>query len=70
MLMVNISHVAYCFIDCFLEQVFQETWVLSIKGRYQPNSTLTTIMVMNETHVASAFQCAVLSQLYFMASQH
>ena len=32
MIMVNISCVLCCYIGCFLEQVFQKTWVLSIEG--------------------------------------
>ena len=30
-IMVNVSHVLCCFIDCFLEQVFQKTWVCLLK---------------------------------------
>ena len=39
MIMANVSHILCCFIHCFLEQVFQTTWVLSIEGWHQPNST-------------------------------
>ena len=43
MIMVNVSHVICCFIDCFLKQVFRKTWVLSIKGWLQPNGTYLNI---------------------------
>ena len=46
MIMVNVSHVLCCFIDCFVEQVFQKTWGLLSEGRHQTNSTFTIIMVM------------------------
>ena len=36
---VNVGHVLCCFIDCFLNQVFQKTWAVSIEGWHQPNST-------------------------------
>ena len=39
MIMVNVSYVLCSFIDCFLEQVFQKTWVLSIEGWHQRSST-------------------------------
>ena len=39
MIMVNVSHVLCCFFDYFLEQVLQKTWILSIQGCHQPNST-------------------------------
>ena len=29
------------FIDCFLEQVFQKTWVFVYEGWHQPNSMYT-----------------------------
>ena len=33
---VNVSYVLCCFSDCFLEQVFKKTWVLSnIEGWHQ-----------------------------------
>ena len=46
MIMVNVSHILCCFIDCFVEQVFQKTWGLLIECWHQTNSTFTIIMVM------------------------
>ena len=28
--LVNVSHILCCFIHCFLKQIFQKTWVMSI----------------------------------------
>ena len=39
MIIVNVSHATCCFIDCFMEQVFQRTWVFSIEGWHQLIST-------------------------------
>ena len=41
MTMVNVSHDLCCFIDCFLQQIFQKTWILSIKGPHQPYNIIT-----------------------------
>ena len=43
--LVNVSHVLSCFIDCFLEQVLQKTWVLSIDNWQQPNKHIIKIKV-------------------------